>query len=254
MVDFFGENTGLYFYSAVFQGNMALLGLLGVIVVFKLQHLSGWIDNIDEAIILYAQDKLEENRLVTGHIPLACYNAHDLRKFLGKISKDEKNYSVEIRASARHLLEGDAFVGQMLNTRKNAVSMRATTVRKATIPFILTGLAACLSLGLLMLSHQVHYYSTGVEACVFSAVFLLSCGAIWSDVSFAVLSLGRDKHPAHKGDTKSESESERRSETAASAGSRKVVSTVGCDSLDRLGWPHFADGDCQSSGRPAHIS
>jgi len=36
---FFGQYTGVYFYSTVFQGDMAMVGLIGLFVVFKLQRL-----------------------------------------------------------------------------------------------------------------------------------------------------------------------------------------------------------------------
>ena len=38
MDSFFGDNTALYFYSAVFQGNMALIALAGIFAIFVLQQ------------------------------------------------------------------------------------------------------------------------------------------------------------------------------------------------------------------------
>jgi hypothetical protein len=40
-MEWIGESTALYFYSAVFQGNMALLGVRAVFVIFRTQWLDG---------------------------------------------------------------------------------------------------------------------------------------------------------------------------------------------------------------------
>jgi hypothetical protein len=48
-----GEYTGLYFYSSVFQGNMALLALVGVFAIYKLQQIHNNIAEIKKFVIQY---------------------------------------------------------------------------------------------------------------------------------------------------------------------------------------------------------
>jgi hypothetical protein len=50
MVDI-GENTGLYLYSAILQANMALLALLGVFIIFRLERIDDFLQRIDDRII-----------------------------------------------------------------------------------------------------------------------------------------------------------------------------------------------------------
>ena len=55
-MDIFGESTGLYFYSAVFQGNMALLALVGVFAVFRLQQYQSVLDRFDTIVASFVRD------------------------------------------------------------------------------------------------------------------------------------------------------------------------------------------------------
>ena len=70
--DLFGETTGLYFFSAVFQGNMALLALVGVLIVFKIQQLNSSISQINDLIIRFIKDSLSLGMKPGYYFPFKC--------------------------------------------------------------------------------------------------------------------------------------------------------------------------------------
>ena len=49
----FSDNTALYFYSALLQANAAILSIVGVFVIFKVQSLKSSIDIVKSALMNY---------------------------------------------------------------------------------------------------------------------------------------------------------------------------------------------------------
>lgn len=51
------ELTGFYFFSALLQADAAILGILGVFIIFRFQNLQNYIQNLREHIILIAKQR-----------------------------------------------------------------------------------------------------------------------------------------------------------------------------------------------------
>ena len=73
----FQGGVGLYFYSAVFQGDVALLAVVGAFVVFRLQQLAAQILKAEERIREYVSDHLKREGY---HLPASMLSA-DLKDY-----------------------------------------------------------------------------------------------------------------------------------------------------------------------------
>jgi len=51
MEDFFSESSSLYFFSAILQANAALLALVGIFLIFRLQYFQSIIDGVRNKLI-----------------------------------------------------------------------------------------------------------------------------------------------------------------------------------------------------------
>src|ERR1043166_5016048 len=71
------DNVGLYFYSTVFQGNMALAALTGVFVIYRLDNLSRDIRDRENWIIDFISSRIHTH-LGSASIPFAFLNVDDL--------------------------------------------------------------------------------------------------------------------------------------------------------------------------------
>lgn len=54
---FFNESTSLYIYSALFQANAAILSIIGVFIIFRLQSLQSHVDTLKNFILTTYDDK-----------------------------------------------------------------------------------------------------------------------------------------------------------------------------------------------------
>ena len=54
---FFSENTGLYFFSALLQANAAILAIVGVFMIFRLQSYQSEKMRIEEKIIPFYMER-----------------------------------------------------------------------------------------------------------------------------------------------------------------------------------------------------
>lgn len=59
---FFNESTSLYIYSALFQANAAILSIIGVFIIFRLQSLQSHIDTLKNFILTTYEDKHKMTR------------------------------------------------------------------------------------------------------------------------------------------------------------------------------------------------
>lgn len=150
-MDFFGDSTGLYFYSAVFQGNMALLGLLGVIAVFKLQNLASREDRLEDTL----WSRLESNPDTPA--------AHAAERFLSTIKAFFSHVLELEQRQPDSLAQRDKFVldavGRMKDIRgawNHLQIERKTVMRKLWFPLITSFVVIVLSLLLLIVSKGIH--------------------------------------------------------------------------------------------------
>jgi len=95
MCDCITETTLHYFFSAVFQGNMALLALLGVFVVFRLQYLQSTLQTKDRTIFDYVPIMKQKWWKWTNHtgdipqdFPLYYRSVPGIARQLNEITKD----------------------------------------------------------------------------------------------------------------------------------------------------------------------
>jgi hypothetical protein len=101
------ENLSLYFYSAIFQGNMALLAFLGVFVVFKMQTIMNDKYNKETALVKFVQKYFEigfgsvkDNSqwfLETGYPEIYYPDVKNLNELIKKLTYHQ-SFSLEMRS------------------------------------------------------------------------------------------------------------------------------------------------------------
>lgn len=180
---FFGESTGLYFYSAVFQGNMALLGLLAVFYAFFYQQLkakTGYFENkICETSDFIRQSLLNETGSLRGA------SDRDIKRFFSAL---ENNLSVGT------MLEREAITSALRNYRtqvvpymqlRNHFQGRLNTLPNSILlPFVLTAVVIVLSLASLLLVHFIHVRCSFIELVLFLLTILIDLCALFLNSRF----------------------------------------------------------------------
>lgn len=112
-MDFFGESTGLYFYSAVFQGSVSLVGLLAIFIVFRLQQFDTDIRILEDDVSRKKHDSFssiakaklfnpkgvhEEDSLQVKGIKDGLEIIADLQVGITKLAKEGRDYRIKQRA------------------------------------------------------------------------------------------------------------------------------------------------------------
>ncbi len=140
---FSDQYTALYFFSAIFQGNMALIGILGVFIVFKLQKFSQ-----DETIV-YEQlkDIVRNNFLITTNYPpqvqLNFFDAKSLINYFSELSKSESIGTTE--RIAKSIISLPSFISQS-NLYKTIVEIRLSIITEMKFTFIFILIPTIISL------------------------------------------------------------------------------------------------------------
>ena len=171
----FTESTSLYFYSAVFQGNMALLALLGVFVIFKLQQISALIQEKDKIILDYIQHSFQVLVQEGKHLPPLPMNykdSNDLKKALEDIVSS-KSFNNTIRNRAENLLK-EADLMKRFSEREELKELKDSIINRTIFPFILISLIIFLSLIFLPLSNTIHLYFGRYEIYPITALICLN--------------------------------------------------------------------------------
>jgi hypothetical protein len=97
----------LYFHSAVFQGDMALLAVLGLFVVLRLQQLQTRIDSLSQSIIRYVHDRMTRKDELD---PVDYTKIANIEAQLRSIKEDRTPlYSETIKARADGILSDPLF-------------------------------------------------------------------------------------------------------------------------------------------------
>jgi len=176
----FTDSTSLYFYSAVFQGNMALLALVGVFVIFKLQQISSAIQEKDKIIIEYIQNSfrvlVQEGKHLPS-IPINYKDTGDLKNVLSNIIQGNR-FNEDIRNKANELLNEDADLDQRFNERDNLQNSKKSVINRIIAPFIMTFFVITLSLILLPLSNTIHTSFTTYEVYPILILIILNIGSL----------------------------------------------------------------------------
>lgn len=148
------DYIGLYFYSAVFQGNMALLAFLGVFVVFKRQELMSELQGKDASIITFVQNYFDLTLPAGKHIAISYRSIEDLPDVILKMSEKGKyDSSIQSRAKALH---GDPNFNARYDERNQIIIKRRDVLNYLINPFVWILSIVIASLIILPIIHSIH--------------------------------------------------------------------------------------------------
>lgn len=170
------EYIGLYFYSAVFQGNMALIALLGVFVVFKRQELTSEIQGRDNAIVTFCQNYLDLVLSESKHVPITYSNVDTLPNDLIEMSKNQ-NLNETIRDRAKALHDHPEFTAR-ISERKVLIEKRSGIVTLMASPFIWILSIIVASLVLLPIVHSIHTKTPLLELLLIGTTIIINFWAL----------------------------------------------------------------------------
>jgi len=178
MIDF-GDYASLYFYSALFQGNMALLGLGGVFVVYRLQVLSNQIASWDSEMVRIA------NGIFDDVLPEVVSNALiDVRTLVPNLKRylehDDPMQVKNIIAPNIRVLLKDPRLNQLIFVREENSKYQESIREKYRPPFLLILIPTFLALLLIPLSSYIHHgISPWLETTLFILAATIEGVALW---------------------------------------------------------------------------
>jgi hypothetical protein len=174
----FSDSTSLYFYSAVFQGNMALLAIIGVFVVFKIQQMTSNLIEKDKIILDYIQNSFKGMIQEGKHLPEIPINYKDigtLKTALNNIVSGSK-FNDSIKSRTKELLN-DSELNKRFEERKIIQVERIEVINRMKFPFIMILIVIIFSLIFLPLSNTVHHSFSRFEfypICVLIIINIIS--------------------------------------------------------------------------------
>lgn len=185
---YIGDSTGLYFYSAVFQGNMALLAFVGVFVVFRLQALSNHLLNLDSRIMDYVLNVFRLRH--TQPVPLRVRNAGEVRIALQDIAAWRATNPANAHfAQTAEDLRADWWLEETVGIYQRLLQQRGQIARGWIIPAIAIALVCFLSQYLLTVADGIHKYCPCSEAVLFGVVIVLNITAVVLTIVYGINSL-----------------------------------------------------------------
>lgn len=150
---YFSENTGLYFYSALLQANAAILSIVGVFFIFRIQQLKSEIDSIKDYVSFRFQN--------------------DARKYYHEFNLanlEEKNEIIE-RYKKKNYIESDPYhklpdwYTRELELKKIIGSIKA--------PTIILAFSILMNTVFLLFAENFHKSSYSIEFSAFLFTLLL---------------------------------------------------------------------------------
>jgi len=178
-----GDSTALYFYSAVFQGNMALVALTGVFVIYRLSVLSGMKRYISASIVGIVERDLGE-WIKQGTVPALYTAIESIKEELEKLGAEGKKWSEK----AKDLLSDRTFTALVkeydeLTEHENQIK------RRMLLPLALTLAVVIVSLILLPLARVVHDGCACAELMMLAGTVVLNILALATSAWFIVVAL-----------------------------------------------------------------
>jgi len=161
----FSESTSLYFYSALLQGNAALITLVAMFLVYRKQYLDAVFDNLEKRIIDYLSK--------VANIATNYSDIFHFEKFDEGLCKDldEPN-----KQKIKKVLETTSWCARF-NELRDAEKKRKDLWQDAVVPIRLVFIILGASVIMLPLSDQVHHYvwfeSISFIVFVLSEIFTL---------------------------------------------------------------------------------
>ncbi len=185
-MDIFGDFTGLYFYSTIVQGNMALLGLAALFAVFRLQVLYELRGEANNKIVSFVKEFFFEER---GGLPrwlhAHAWNADELVHALKGFKEGDKEADYQ---RAQEIL-ADRHFTQLLVEKSFLEMFQKEVTTGLRKPLLLTVSVTAFSLVLLPFSAAIHRLRIFGEGGLFVIVILLNIIALISNFRFVLRSL-----------------------------------------------------------------
>lgn len=115
---FFSESTSLYFYSALLQGNAAMISLVGVFYIFKKQELKSYFSRKEKIITDYLKSTCSITMNYEDIFFLEEYNDKICENLESK-SKDKLKKTIEDAAWVARFKELHDIVNKLKNLKAN---------------------------------------------------------------------------------------------------------------------------------------
>jgi hypothetical protein len=166
--------TSYYFYSSVFQGNMALLAFAAVFVVHKIQLLNSEIQMADQGIA----ERLNE-WYTRDNVPMS----HETSVLLIDLDALEMSHSHSVDPRLKDFSESNTF--RTWHLRRHALRLNITAVRKSLKrPLYWTLSVIILSMILLPLSTLIHSEPWFIEWILVLITIVLNVISLTMSVRF----------------------------------------------------------------------
>ncbi|MBI5060344.1 hypothetical protein HZB60_11260 [candidate division KSB1 bacterium] len=185
---FFSESTGLYFYSALFQGNMALLGVLAVFLVFRLQAHEHSVNSALGRMADYARDVFVSRN--QAPIPLRTTSVWELSDSIRtwamkpKTGGPVEGYDVDAIVDTALLLQNDRQFCDLVATASGAEMLAMVILRRFTLSASLIVGVIVMSLVAMPLAVVIHEIDICVEALCFAITILTQLVALYLSVAY----------------------------------------------------------------------
>jgi hypothetical protein len=166
--------TSFYFYSSVFQGNMALLAFAAIFVVYKIQLLNNEIQLADQAIAERLNDWYSK-----GNIPMS----HETSMLLIDLDALEHVHADTLDPKLKEFCESNIF--RTWHIRRHALRVNISAVRRSLRQPIYWVLSVIFtSLVLLPLSSLIHTEPWYLEWSLVLVVIVLNIISVTKVVGF----------------------------------------------------------------------
>jgi len=167
-----GDYTGLYFYSAVFQGNMALLALVGVFVVFKLQQLTSGLEANRQNLLHYVQLVHTSPKI----FKLVTNNIYNLEALPGLVEEIILKMNAIKPNTIEHFHFKDFFkdftFNQSVKINHILLELNKNVKRRMIFPIISTLCVILISLIFLPLANYIHSWNSLCErVCIVMTIY-----------------------------------------------------------------------------------
>lgn len=178
---------GLYFYSAVFQGNMALLALVGVFTVFRIQIIENRLLGLENQLSEFIRDYV--HRFMDGEERYLDFSNIDSLKMEVENLQFKYPKQQTFTDFAKHLLKLPYYqrgFDQLTRFREALIGVR----RGVTLPFVSSVGVIVLSLVMLPLSHSIHLHSIYlIEMSLIGITVMLNLIALFLNARFVFSTL-----------------------------------------------------------------